>query len=171
MYSKYAYPLRLERAGSTYVSGQQQKMYESLSSYFSSNLAKGEKIAVIGYYPHIAFLTGQRNIFEDDEYIFTKFTVALFNASHDGFIEKGKAKSLSLSLESRVLEKIRNEKPKMVLFVKGSHIHFSKEDTPNLMDYVNKMYFADKVFGPADIYGFSEKGIENWIEVYRSRIL
>ena len=171
MFRKYTYPLKLERAGGISVSREQKEVYESLSSYLSSNITKSGKIAVIGYYPHIGFLTGQKNIFEDDEYIFTKLTGALFHAFHGGYIEKGRAKSLSLLLEDSVLDKIKKEKPEMVLFVKGSHVHFSKEDIPNLMSYIDKAYFMDKVFGPADIYGLSNEGITNWIEVYKESAL
>jgi hypothetical protein len=156
-YKGYAEPLRLDRAKGVLVTKEEKELYESLSSYLSLNLDKDDKMAVMGYWPQISFLTKQKNIFEKDEYSFLKLQFVLETLS-----KKEKMRMLLALLEDKIISKMQKEKPTVVLDITDDPSRDFEYVSPKIKDYIEKNYSLNKVFGPADIMGPGW-----WVNLYR----
>ena len=143
---RYTKPLNLERAKGVLVTQEEKELYESLSSYLTLNLDKDAKMAVMGYVPHISFLTKQENIFEKDEYIFPKLAFVL-----GALNKKEKMKMLLASFEDKIMSKMERERPWVVLDITGESSRDFEFLTPKIKDYIKKNYSLDKVISPAGV--------------------
>jgi len=165
-YRKFTAPLNLSRAKGVFVTWQEKELYESLSVYLSSNLEKKEdKIVVIGYYPQFSFLTGQKNIFADHEYIFEKLRVLLTSS-----VKRKSNKSVLTSLENELMFKLEKERPKFILDtvlnnLTDNSLRDSVYLTSRVKDYIARNYSLDRVFGPADVFGLI--GSVGWVNLYK----
>lgn len=145
-HKKFTEALNLERAQGVLVTPAEKHLYESLSSFLSSNLSKDEKIVILGYNPQFSFLTEQKNVFENEECIFIKLEYLTEVAAKDiGMLSKLKL------LEDKIIHKMESEKPKIVLDIvfEGNKSLYNKL-TEN---YIKKKYVLKKTFGPAEIRG------------------
>lgn len=161
---RYIAPLSLRRAKGIFVTPEEKELYESLLSYLSANIGRGGKIAVISYYPQLSFLSEQKNIFQDDEYISLKLKVLSAMAAKD----VASKQKLTL-IEDRIIGRIERERPRFLLTVDCKSLVDPGEDynflSLKVRDYIEKEYYLDKVFGPADVFGSG--GDLGWVNLYR----
>jgi 4-amino-4-deoxy-L-arabinose transferase-like glycosyltransferase len=160
MIKRCTQPLNLARAGGILVSPEEKEMYESLSSYLSDNFTKKDKMAVACYYPQFGFLTKQRNIFEDEEWIFAKLSGLSPQAA------KSEKKKLALAaLEDKIMAKMQREEPKIILAVTDDPFSDFGLRSSRVSAYIEKRYSLDRVFGPADVEGLG--GGDRWVKLYK----
>ncbi len=164
MFKKYTVPLNLDRAKGILVSPSEKELYESLSSYLSSNFKEEDKMVVVGpkYYPQIGFLTEQKHIFEDEEFIFMKLQAVL-----DRSFEKEELKPLLSLMEDKIISKMQKEKPKILLIITDERPRAKNLQylSSRIKTYIKKNYSLRKVFGPGDLYGLG--GAPAQINLYR----
>jgi hypothetical protein len=143
---KFTQRLDLARAGGVLVTAAEKELYESVSAYFSGHLSREEEIVVMGYNPQLTFLTGQKNLFEDEEGIFLKLEeLTMLSIEDRSFLSK-----LRL-VEDGIIDRIKLHKPKLILDViydDGTEIFYNR-----VTDYIGQRYVLAKTFGPAEIRG------------------
>ncbi|MBU2541493.1 MAG: glycosyltransferase family 39 protein [Candidatus Omnitrophica bacterium] len=140
--------LNLERSRGILVTPQEKRMYESLSLYLSDNLKAKDKIAVIGYYPQLSFLTEQENIFAKDDYIFPNLEVLFWRAR-----KTGRAILSGNLLENKIMSMMRTQKPKIVLTINADYLPNFRMISPKIKDYLAENYLLERKFEPAQILG------------------
>ena len=150
MLKKFTASLNLKHSGGILVSSGEKQLYESLADYF---LSYGKDLVVVGYFPQFAFLTGGKNILEDDEYIFIKLKVA-------------SDVQLLSSFEDRVISRMKIRQPEFILTVVSDLDANGLDDlSARLKEFILNHYIPDKVFGPADVFGL--EGGNYWVRLYR----
>jgi hypothetical protein len=164
MIKKYTETLTLERGGGIRLTLAEKKLYESLTFYLSDNFKEG-KIVTIGFglpFSMFSFLSRYRDVFQDNEYVFKKlkFLIEIPNRNE-------KVKSALNLLENKILHKIKQEKPKAILFVIDDYTKDFNFLTPRIRDYINKNYSFAQAFGPADIHGLG--GEIGWVMLYKQK--
>jgi len=162
MIKKYTVPLNLDRAKGVFVAHAEKELFESLSSYLAINFGKEDKMAVIGrhYCPQFSFLTKQKNVFEDEEFIFEK--LKSLSASE-------KAKPILALIKDKIISRMEKERPKIVLRVNENSLTDFKFLPQQLKAYIENKYFLDKVFGPADVFTFGMDDYVEWVYAYKLR--
>lgn len=160
MVRKYTRPLNLERARGILVSANEKELYESLTRYLSANLSRGEKIAVMGYYPQFSFLTKQRNVFTDDEYAFHLLNTWLCSSeNYEEFIPVLK------QFEDNIIGVMQREKPKIVLVMSGLVFEDIELKSLRVRSYLEENYSLEKTLGPADVFGLGVA--QRWLKLYK----
>ncbi len=167
MIRKYTEPLNLDRAR-IFLTLPEKELYQSLVSHLSANFKKEDRMAVIGYsgcYSQFSFLTKQRNVFEDHEFIFAKLK-SLLNTSY----KREEVKPQLASFEDRIISRMEREKPKIILIIvkdslQDQRLKDYKFLSSRIKSYIKRNYLFDKVFGPADIHGLG--GRIGWINLYK----
>lgn len=155
----YVAPLELKRAKGIRVTVQEKMLYESLNKFFSENTQPNEPIAVMGYYPQIAFLINREDIFADIKDGFIKFFVLSEITQSDLDIQKN-----SKQLEDTLINRLELAKPKFII---SPLIDTRPYLTARLIDYINKNYALEQTLGPADIDIYTS-GI---VRIYRIKYL
>lgn len=155
-YKKYIAPLSIGRAQNIRVTAAEKQLYESLNMALSKAMPSGP-IAVIGYYPQLAFLTQRQNIFGDIEDVFIKLNYLSLQQKNN--IEADKELD---ELEKELISRIGLQGPAYVL----KPVEFRVGDIKTKVDeYVNKKYISAGVFGPAEI----DIGVDGVVKIYRRR--
>ncbi len=156
--------LNLGRAKGILLSPREKKLYESLSLYLSVNLRSDNKIAVIGYYPQLSFLSERENIFSRDDYIFTKLDSLLGKA-----YKFKRPIWVARLLEEKIISLMKTYKPKVVLTVKADYLPDFEVISPKIKNYLEVNYALDQQFGPAPILGRENENQLARIYSYKSK--
>jgi len=159
-FRNYTKPLCLERAKGIFVSPNEKELYESLSFYLSINFDKEDKMVVGGYYPQFSFLTKQKNIFEFEEYIFENLRTLLKIAA-----KREEIGPILASFEDKIISKMEQKRPEIFLTVTGNSLRDYRFISSRIESYIEKNYYLDKIFGPADVWGMG--GPVGWVNLYR----
>jgi hypothetical protein len=166
MLRNYNQRLRLERGGGIFLNRQDRSFYESLSEYLSARVKGTGAIAVLGYYPQIAFLSGQRDIFARDEFIFQKFKYLRY-LEHRG----PAAELMAVNIEDEIMRRISNEKPSVILIVSNNAFGAFRLRHPRVYSFLQGGYRLDRGFGPVDIYGSGDEPEQVEAYLYNGRSL
>jgi hypothetical protein len=139
-------PIPLVRAVGVLVSPKEAEFYGSLGAYLGENLNNNDKMAVLNYLPHLSFSTGKEDIFSDEGFIFEKLFV---------LNERSKVKPdyLLSEFEDKIINRLENEKPKVILIAKLVLNEKYAGLTSKVRDFVDRRYIFDKKIGPVDIFG------------------
>lgn len=155
--------LKLDYAKGIIVSPEEKKLYESLTYFLQTNFDKKDKMVIVGYYPQFSFLTKQKNIFEDEEFIFVQLRI-LFSMSD----KNEKIKSVLAMLENKIIFRIEKEKPRILLMIAGDYFYYSKYLSLKIKSYIEKNYTLEKIFGLTDICGMGSPH-RGQVELYTLR--
>lgn len=140
---KYNVPLGFARAQTITVTPEEKTLYEALRGYLQNNSTAEEPIAVLGYYPQIAFLLERENIFGDMEDMWIKFMVVADAKVPYPSDMRGADES-----EKLIIERFIAQKPRIVI----SPVVTERRYIPiKVAEYLNKNYRLEKTLGPADI--------------------
>ncbi|MFQ5716096.1 MAG: hypothetical protein ACE5GQ_03235 [Nitrospinales bacterium] len=109
LYKTQGIPLRQKYAENILVTPYQKAMYDLIVGYIKSNTTDSDRIVVADYNSMFVLLSGRPNLFADHWGVFQRASFHPYNKVVNAPLE------VLISLENKIVERIKEENPKVIL--------------------------------------------------------